>query len=123
MGGPLCLDGKTARGSAGGGLPGVRLLAAYAPHASAVVARIRAGRKADEHKAALKLLGVPPLEGKAVTGDAMFCQKDVRAALDDGGGDYLLAVKGNQPTLHFDTAGMLAESSAFSPLPTEAVGV
>jgi hypothetical protein len=123
IGDQLCLDGKTARGSAGGGLPGVHLLAAYAPHVSAVVAQIQVDRKTNEHKAALKLLGLLPLEGKVVTGDAMFCQKDVCAAIDDGGGDYLFTVKDNQPTLHFDIASMFAESAMFSPLPTEAMGV
>lgn len=98
-------------------------MAAYAPHVAAVVAQIRVDRKTNEHKAALELLGVLPLTGKVVTGDAMFCQKDVCQAVRDGEGDYLFAVKDNQPTLHFDIACMFAESVNFSPLPTEAVGV
>ena len=53
--------------------------------------------------------------GKVVTGDAMFCQKDVCQAVHDGDGDYLFAVKDNQPTLHFDIACMFAESVNFPP--------
>jgi hypothetical protein len=119
----LCLDGKTARGSKDGAIPAAHLLAAYAPQVAAVVAQIRVDAKTNEHKAALELLGILPLAGTVVTGDAMFCHKDVCAAVVGGGGDYLFTVKDNQPTLHYDIAGLFAESAAFSPLPAEAVGV
>jgi hypothetical protein len=123
LGDQLCLDGKAARGSREGALPAVHLLAAYAPHVGAVVAQIRVDRKTNEHKAALELLGVLPLKGIVVTGDAMFCQKDICAAVVAGEGDYLFTVKDNQPTLHYGIACMFAESVAFSPLPPEAVEV
>ncbi len=80
-----------------------------------MVAQIQVDRKTNEHKAALELLGILPLQGTVVTGDAMFCQKDVCSAVIKGEGDYLFAVKDNQPTLHYDIACMFAESSAFSP--------
>jgi hypothetical protein len=122
LGDQLCRDGKTARGSRDGKLPGVHLLAAYAPHVAAVVAQIRVDKKTNEHKAALELLGVLPLKGKVLTGDALFCQKEVCDAVVGGGGDYLFAVKDNQPTLHFDIACLFAESATFPPLPAGAVG-
>ena len=123
LGEALALDGKTLRGSAGYEVPGVHLLAAYTPHVAAVVAQVRVSNKTNEHKAALELLGVLPLAGKVVTGDAMFCQKDVCAKVLEGGGDYLWTVKDNQPTLHFDIAAMFAEAAAFSPLPAAPLGV
>ena len=123
QGDQICLDGKTLRGSKDKTLPGAHILAAYAPQVAAVVAQIRVDRKTNEHKAALKLLGILPLTGKVVTGDAMFCQKDVCQTVLEGGGDYLFAVKDNQPTLHFDIAAMFHDSAAFSPLPTKTVGV
>ena len=123
LGDQLCLDGKTARGSKDGTLPGVHLLSAYAPRVAAVVAQVRVDQKTNEHKAALELLGVLPVRGKVLTGDAMFCQKDVCRRVVGGGGDYLFAVKDNQPALHLDIACMFAESAAFSPLPAESVGV
>src|SRR5204862_248032 len=61
----LAMDGKTLRGSADGAVPGVHLLAGYAPAADAVLAQLRVDAKSNEHKAALKLLGVLPVEGKA----------------------------------------------------------
>lgn len=67
------LDGKTARSSRDGEAPGVPLLAAYAPQASAVVAQLRVDAMTDEHKAARRLLEVlPPLAGdRGPTSDAI----------------------------------------------------
>lgn len=85
----LAMDGKTLRGSRRAadpaadrpGLPGAHLLALYAPKAKAVVMQLAVDAKTNEHKAALELLGMVGLEGKVVTGDAAFCQKDVAAAV------------------------------------------
>ena len=119
------LDGKTARGSRDGETPGTHLLAAYAPQASAVIAQLRVDAKTNEHKAALRLLGVlPPLVGTVVTADAMFTHTDVCAAVLEQQGEYVLYAKKNQPQLRDDLEATFAaaESGAFSPLPTGAVG-
>jgi predicted transposase YbfD/YdcC len=121
LGDRLALDGKTLRGTAGYEVLGAHLLTAYAPQVAAVVGQLRIDGKTNEHKAALELLGILPLRGKVVTGDAMFCHRDFCAKVLEGGGDYLLTVKDNQPQLHFDIASMFAESAAFSPLPTAAL--
>ena len=75
----IAIDGKTARGSRDGDTPGVHLVSAYAPDVKAVLAQLRVDAKTNEHKAALELLGVLPLKGKVVTGDAMFTHRDVCA--------------------------------------------
>src|ERR671930_135064 len=95
----IALDGKTARGSADGDAPGVHLLTAYVPDAAAVLKQLRVDAKTNEHKAALTLLGVLPLRGKVVTGDAMFTHRDVAEEIRRRGGDYILIVKDNQPEL------------------------
>lgn len=123
LGDALALDGKALRGTAGYEVPGAHLLTAYAPRVAGALGQVRIDGKTNEHKAALGLLGVLPLRGKVVTGDAMFCHRDFCEKVLDGGGDYLLAVKDNQPRLHFDIAAMFAESAAFSPLPAAALGV
>src|SRR5262249_30486428 len=56
--------------------------------------------KSTEITALPQLLELLDLHDKIVTIDAMGCQKDIAAAIVAGGGDYLLAVKDNQPTLH-----------------------
>jgi DDE_Tnp_1-associated/Transposase DDE domain len=117
----LSIDGKTARGSRDGDTPGVHLVSAYAPDVKAVLAQLRVDAKTNEHKAALELLGVLPIKDKVVTGDAMFTHRDVCAAVIEGGGDYVLPVKENQPTLGKDIAAVFAEPEAgFSPPPDRA---
>jgi hypothetical protein len=111
----VSLDGKCLRGSRDGEVPGQHLVAAYAPHAQAVLAQVRVDTKTNEHKAALQLLGLLPLAGRIFVGDAMFCQRDVCAAIIAGGGDYLFFVKDNQPSLAIDIgAGLAFETQARS---------
>jgi hypothetical protein len=98
----LALDGKTLRGSRDGSVPGQHLVAAYAPAADAVLAQIRVDTKTNEHKAALQLLGILPVQGRILTGDALFCQRDLCQAIDEAGGDYVFTVKDNQPSLAID---------------------
>jgi hypothetical protein len=113
----IALDGKTLKGSADGEAPGVHLLAAFVPAAAAALAQLRVDAKTNEHKAALRLLGVLPLAGKVVTGDAMFTHRDVAEAVRQGGGDYLLFVKDNQPELRAHIEAALHGDAAFSPPP------
>jgi len=117
----ISIDGKTARGSRDGEMPGIHLVSAYAPDVGAVLARLRVDAKTNEHKAALELLGVLPVKGKIVTGDAMFTHRDFCAKVIEGGGDYVLPVKENQPTLRADIAAAFAEPGAgLSPPPDRA---
>jgi hypothetical protein len=110
----VSLDGKTLRGSRDGDAPGHHLVAAYAPLVEAVLAQVRVDAKTNEHKAALVLLGILPLRGRVVTGDAAFCQRDLCRQVVDDGGHYLIKVDDNQPTLKADIAA--AFGPAFPPL-------
>jgi DDE_Tnp_1-associated/Transposase DDE domain len=118
----IAIDGKAVRGSADGAVPGIHLLSAFVPAAAAVIGQLRVDGKTNEHKAALRLLGVLPLAGQLVTGDAMFTHRDVAQAIVDQGGDYLLIVKDNQPELSQQIQAALHDDAAFSPLPTETQG-
>jgi len=109
----VAIDGKTARGSRRGDVPGAHLLAAYCREVEAVLMQLRVPDSTNEHKTALELLKVIPLEGAVLTGDAAFCQRDLCAAIASGGGDYIITVKANQPTLQQDIATGFAR--AFSP--------
>jgi hypothetical protein len=109
----ISIDGKTARGSKNGEVPGHHLLAAYAPAVQAVLAQIRVDAKTNEHKAALQLLGILPLQGKVVLGDAIFCQREIAQQIVESGGDYILVAKDNQPALEIDIkAGFGFEAAA-----------
>ena len=108
----LSLDGKTLRGARDGGLPGQHLLAAYAPAAQAVLAQMRVDATTNEHKAALRLVGVLPVAGKVVLGDAILCQRDLAEQVVDSGGDYVLIAKDHQPALAADVAAGFAFEAA-----------
>ena len=55
------------------------------------------------------------IKGSTVTSDAMGCQRQIAAKIVDGGGDYVLGVKGHQPGLEQDIAALFAwgEQSGF----------
>jgi predicted transposase YbfD/YdcC len=111
----ISLDGKTLKGSRDGDVPGQHLVAAYAPTVQAVLAQIKVDAKTNEHKAALQLLGVLPLQNKVVIGDALFCQRDLAEHVVAAHGDYVLIVKDNQPGLAADLrAGFGFEQAARS---------
>lgn len=119
---PVSLDGKNLRGSRDGEAPGQHLVSAYAHEHQAVLAQIRVDAKTNEHKAALELLGLLPVQGRIVLGDAMFCQRDLCQKIVEQGGDYLFTVKGNQLGLERDIAagfgfeaGTRRIAAAFSP--------
>ncbi|QEG32196.1 hypothetical protein GobsT_70480 [Gemmata obscuriglobus] len=108
----IAIDGKALRGSRDGEVPGQHLVAAYAPAVAAVLAQVRVDSKTNEHKAALELLGLVPVAGKVVTGDAMFCQRDLAKQVIEAGGDYVLVAKDNQPALVTDIKGGFAFATA-----------
>src|SRR5947209_8338716 len=101
---PVSIDGKTLRGSKDGAVPGQHLVAAYAPLVEAVLVQVRVDAKTNEHKAALQLLGILPVQGRIVIGDALFCQRDACAEIIEQGGDYIFFAKANQPGLQIDIA-------------------
>jgi hypothetical protein len=120
----LALDGKVARGSRDGETPGLHPLAAYAPQASAVVAQMTVAATTNEHKAALRVLGVLPPAGVVVTADAMFTHPDVAQRILDSGGDSVLYARGDQRDLRADleAAFTAADGGGFSPHRAGGVG-
>ena len=114
-GNQITIDGKSLRGTADGALPCVHLLAAFAPHADAVLAQLQVDAKTNEHKAALEALALLPVSGKVVTADSMFTHRDFAEAVIQGGGDYVLPVKENQATLRADIALAFETPEALSP--------
>jgi predicted transposase YbfD/YdcC len=103
------LDGKALRGTIPPGqTQGLHWLAAYLPDAGIVLMQMEIGRKANEISAAPRLLKAIDLQGKVVTGDAMFAQRDLSRQVVEAGGDYLWSVKENQPGLRADIAALFA---------------
>jgi predicted transposase YbfD/YdcC len=110
----VALDGKTVRGSArpGKGKAALHLVSAWATEASLTLGQVAVDGKSNEITAIPKLLAVLDLAGALVTYDAMGCQKEVAAKVTAAGGDYILAVKDNQPRLHEDVQAAFAAAQA-----------
>lgn len=87
----VAIDGKALRGIHGDQLPGVHLVAAYAHQAGIVVGQQAVGEKKNELDAVAGLLGQLDLEGRVVTGDAQFTQREVcQRVVAQGGTTSLL---------------------------------
>lgn len=121
---PLALDGKALRGTIGRHQGAVHLLSVMAQRHGLTLRQVEVGDKTNEHKAALGLLRGLVLEGRVVTGDAMFCQRDLCRQVVADGGHYFLVVKENQPGLLHDISDAFdrAADPAFSPSPAGADG-
>jgi predicted transposase YbfD/YdcC len=95
----IAIDGKTLRGSAAGALKGLHLVSAWATANCLSLGQVAVDEKSNEIPAIPKLLELLDVNGALVTIDAMGCQKEIAAKIVERGGDYLLTVKDNQPTL------------------------
>lgn len=62
----------------------------------------------NEAAGALHLIGLLQLKGCVVTADALHCHREMAKAIVERGGDYVLAVKNNQPGLLRDAKAAIA---------------
>lgn len=97
----IAIDGKTARrsGDARTGQSPLHLVSAYACAQHLVLGQEAVADHSNELTAIPMLLERLVLTDQVVTIDAIGCQKDLAAQIIDQGGDYVLALKENQPTL------------------------
>jgi hypothetical protein len=116
----VALDGKSVRGSRTALAAAVHLLAAMDQRTGCVLGQMRVEDKTNEHKAALVLLEGIVLRGRVVTGDAIFCQRDLSGQVLAQGGHFLWKVDDNQPSLKEAIAS--AFEPACSPLRTAFAG-
>jgi len=119
----VSLDGKTLCATLRPYARAIHLLAAVDHHTGCVLSQRRVDDKTNEHKGSLELLKDLVLTGRVVVGDAMFCQRDLCEQVLDSGGDYLIAVKENQPTLLREIElEFTADPAVFSPLRSATAG-
>jgi hypothetical protein len=97
--GHIAIDGKTLKGSRRLDAKALHVLSAFATGLSCVIGDMVVDPSQNEITTGLAFLKELPLEGAIVTGDAIFCQREICQAIDDGKGDYLFVVKDNQPEL------------------------
>jgi predicted transposase YbfD/YdcC len=96
----IALDGKSIRGARTRKTVAPHLVAAFDHHTGTVLGQLAVAAKSNEIPAVRTLLASFDLAGAVVTVDAMHTQTDTAKLIVDAGGDYVLTVKGNQPTLY-----------------------
>jgi len=114
----IAIDGKTSRRTHDQrkGLKALHTLSAYATHARLVLAQLSVPEKTNEITAIPDLLDqlaqTKQLEGALVSIDAMGCQVEIADKIVAHKADYLLALRGNQPTLEADVEDYFADAPA-----------
>lgn len=97
----IAIDGKTLRRSfdAASGKSAIHMVSAWATANQISLGQVVVDEKSNEITAIPKLLEMLEISGCLATIDAMGCQTEIARKIVAGGADYVLAVKGNQPTL------------------------
>jgi len=98
----LAVDGKTARRSHDrkNGLGALHSVSVWASEFGLSLGQVACAEKSNEITAIPELLRLVDIEGAIITIDAMGTQKAIAAQIIEGKADYVLALKGNQETLH-----------------------
>jgi predicted transposase YbfD/YdcC len=115
-GGVIAIDGKSLKGAydKGGKNSPAMMVSAYAAGLRLTLATV-AARNRNEVDAGLEVLGLIDLKGKIVTGDALHCNRAMVEKIVEKGGDYCIALKGNQESLLSDARACLANVDKSKP--------
>jgi predicted transposase YbfD/YdcC len=107
----IAVDGKSLKGAYDKGKAHApkMMVSAYAAGLRLTLATV-AAKDRNEVDAALEVLGLIDLKGRIVTGDALHCNRKMAATVIAKGGDYCLALKGNQASLLSDARACLAKA-------------
>ena len=118
-GGVVSIDGKTSRRShdRSHGRSALHTVSAWAHDAGLVLARQAVDEKSNEITAIPQLLEILELSGCVVTIDAIGTQTNIAEQIVDADGDYVLALKDNQHTLHEEVCEYFEGTEEVSDLP------
>ncbi len=120
----VAMDGKALRRALNKGQALPYIVSAWAVDNGLVLGQMKVAEKSNEITVVPKLLRVLELAGCVVTLDAMGCQKKIAKEIIEADADYVLALKGNQETVHEEVKSYLddaiAQSAAGMPSPSHA---
>ena len=110
----VSIDGKRLRGSVckGAAKAAIHMVSAWANTNRLVLGQVKVDDKSNEIKAIPELLAILGLSGTIVSIDAMGTQRTIAQAIVEQDGDYILALKGNQKTLHEAVKRMFEQREA-----------
>jgi len=104
----IAIDGKSLRGSKKQGAPAAHLLSALGHRLGLTLAQVGVADKTNEIGAIQELFRGLILKDKVITVDALLTQREVAQVIVDQGGDYVMVVKDNQPSLLAQVEGAIA---------------
>ena len=109
----VAIDGKTLRRShdRSSNKAAIHMVGAWATKNGIALGQLKTEDKSNEITAIPELLKLLDIKGCIVTIDAMGCQKEIARQIVDQGADYVLALKGNQGTLHDDVALLFEDAN------------
>src|SRR5688500_11015313 len=107
----FAVDGKTARRSHDrkNGLGALHSVSVWASEFGLSLGQVACAEKSNEITAIPELLRLVDIKGAIITIDAMGTQKAIAEQIIEGGADYVLALKGNQETLHQAVVGHILD--------------
>ncbi len=97
----ICIDGKTEHGTVQENGRNPDIVSAYSFNTGITLATEACQEKSNEIKAVPLLIDKIDIAGKVVTADAMSMQKDIIDKIRKKGGDFLIGLKANQPSLRY----------------------
>ena len=103
------IDGKLLCGSSKQKAARPHLLASLSHKLGLVLGQVAVSEKSNEITASSELIEMLVLKGVVITGDAMFTQREMARKIISEGGDYLISVKANQPSLLEDVKQAFAD--------------
>ena len=117
----IAIDGKTLRSSYNreDRKSVIHMVSAFATSNGVVIGQVKTANKSNEITAIPELLELLDIKGCLVSIDAMGCQKEIAEKIVDQGGDYFLAVKGNQETLNKAVKEQLSDAVSASNTPND----
>lgn len=108
----VALDGKALRRALNQDQSVQYIVSAWAENNGLVLGQLKVADKSNEITAVPELLRVLELSGCIVTLDAMGCQKKIAREIVEADADYVLALKGNQETVHEEVKTFLDDTLA-----------
>ena len=97
----ICVDGKAERGTVLDNGRNPDIVSAYSYNTGITLATEACREKSNEIKAIPRLIDKIDISGKTVTADAMSMQKHIIDRIRKNGGDFLIELKANQPSLRY----------------------
>lgn len=109
----IAIDGKTLRGSfdSASDTDAIHMVSAWACNNGLLLGQRKVDSKSNEITAIPKVLDMLDLQGATITIDAMGCQRAIAEQIIQKGGNYSLALKGNQKDIHYEVTMNVGSTS------------